>query len=737
VDEMPAASTLGTAQALHLEGRLREAETMYQEVLRAEPDTVAALEGLGVLAYQHGRVHDAAHFFARGVAILPQEPQFHANLGEVYRILKQVDKAADHLRRALALAPALPHAWNSQGLLLHDLGRMSEAEGAFRQAIRLRPDFVAAHVGLGNALWEMDRRDEAVEALRAALRTGPDDPAALANLGRVLMEMDDPALLAEAESLCSQAIVRAPERPELINNLGNVFRLQTRYEAALACFRRALELDPRRVMPRYNMGQVLQEMGLFDEAVRLFQEADAIEPHPARFHARMGSLATDRGDYALAEWHYRRALAADPGSDEAHHGLGLALLEQGQHDAAEAALREALRIAPRRAAAWVALGRLQAERGAIDQSCQSARTALAIQPKFADAHSLLATNLKGRLADAELAAMDALRDEKYLEARARARLYFALAGAVDGRGDYPRAARLLKTANALDAAAWSLRGSTYEPDRHREFVDRVIAAFRPDRLARDGPWGDPDPRPIFVVGLPRSGTTLTEQILASHPQIHGAGELSDVQSVFESLPEFVGRPWEDAFAALEALDRRAAHRAARRYLDRLDVLAPATAARVVDKMPDNIHYLGLIALLWPAARVIVCRRDLRDVAISCWQTGFATTAWANDTDHIARRFADYARLLGHWRATAPLELLDFSYEDLVKDPEGRARRLIAFVGVEWDPACLKFADNARVVRTASLRQVREPVHCRSIGRWRNYEGLIPELFRALERHGAL
>ena len=144
-------------------------------------------------------------------------------------------------------------------------------------------------------------------------------------------------------------------------------------------------------------------------------------------------------------------------------------------------------------------------------------------------------------------------------------------------------------------------------------------------------------------------------------------------------------------------------------------------------MPDNIHYLGLIAFLWSGARVIVCNRDVRDIAISCWQTGFASISWANDSDHIARRFADYQRLLDHWRATQPLEWLDVFYEDLVHDLEGQTRRLLEFIGLEWDPACLAYHANPRVVRTASLVQVRAPVHTQSIGRWRRLRGLRPRL----------
>ena len=152
-------------------------------------------------------------------------------------------------------------------------------------------------------------------------------------------------------------------------------------------------------------------------------------------------------------------------------------------------------------------------------------------------------------------------------------------------------------------------------------------------------------------------------------------------------------------------------------------------------MPDNVDLLGLIALLWPSARVIVCQRNLRDVAVSCWQTGFASIRWANDHEHIARRFADQKRILDHWRRTKPFEWLEVSYEDVVRDADGQSRRLIDFLGLEWDPVCLRFHSARSVVKSASQVQVRQPIHSRSVGRWKNYESLLQPLFQAMERHG--
>jgi Sulfotransferase family len=317
----------------------------------------------------------------------------------------------------------------------------------------------------------------------------------------------------------------------------------------------------------------------------------------------------------------------------------------------------------------------------------------------------------------------------------RSQLLFGLAAVLDDRGNYAGAAARLEPANALQASACAARGQFDDPNQYSRFIRRITTAFTPELLARRQGWGDPDLRPVFVVGLPRSGTTLVEQILASHPQVHGAGELPDVRRVFQSLPVVAALPSADAFEALAALDQNSTLAAARKYCNRLDALAPPTAVRVVDKMPDNVDFLGLIALLWPGSRVIICRRDLRDVAVSCWQTGFASIRWANDYEHIARRFAETHRILDYWRRTKPLEWLDVSYEDLVRDGEGQSRRLVEFLGLEWDPVCLRFHSTRRVVRSASQVQVRQPIHSRSVGRWKNYESLLQPLFQAMERHG--
>jgi tetratricopeptide (TPR) repeat protein len=669
------------AKGLQFRGRVAEAEALYREILRDEPDTAGALEGLGVLVFQQGRAAEAADLFGRAVAICPESARFHANLGEALRSTGRVENAIAHLRRATELDPKLPHAWNSLALLAQSQGRSADAEASCREAIRLAPRLTAAYINLGNALCSLGRPAEAAAALREALQIEPHNYVALMNLGSALCDLNDRALLSEAESLCRRAVALAPQVSQGHQILGRALRMQGRDDEARACFERALGRSPSR-------------------AARDQPEA-----------------------------------ATGPSAALARQLEGIAALQQGKLDEAERCLLEALQLDPKLAAAWNAMARIHAERGDFDQSCQASRNAIASHPRQAEAYWRLATSLKGRLPDHEVEAMQDLIKDETLSVDDRALLRFGLAAVMERQGLFETAAQQLAAAHVNHSAGKAARGLTCDPAAHTRLIERTIATYTADFVAQRKSWGLPDPRPVFVVGLPRSGTTLTEQIIASHPLAFGAGELLDVQRVASSIPELVGQPSLDAFAAVRALEPASAQVAAKMYLDRLEKLAPQSSVRVVDKNPENDQFLGLIAILWPAARVILCRRDPRDVAVSCWRTNLPTTPWSSDWNHLAQVFADEQRLIEHWRNSQPVEWLGLDYESLVGDPEGQSRRLIDFLGLPWNPACLSFHENRRVVRTPSLVQVRQPVYADSVGIWRKYEPYLAPLFQAFERHG--
>ena len=339
--------------------------------------------------------------------------------------------------------------------------------------------------------------------------------------------------------------------------------------------------------------------------------------------------------------------------------------------------------------------------------------------------------LRSKLPETDLAALEErLKDEKLAE-NPRARLLFALAHALDGKGEFARAGECLRESNALTLETNRLR-KDYTPADHERFVDGLIRSFDTELFARLAGAGSPSRRPVFVFGLPRSGTTLVEQVLASHSQVHGAGELRLARRSFEGIPGVLGRSAAPR-DCVSFLDHPAILRLAETHLERLAAIDGGRSSRIVDKMPDNYMYIGLLAIMFPRATFIHCRRDLRDIAVSCWMTDFRSIRWSNAQENIATRFLQYHRVMSHWKKVLPVPILDVNYEDTVTDLESTARRMIDACGLSWEPACLEFHRTERPIRTASVMQVRQPVYQRSVARWKNYEPALAELFAALPR----
>ncbi|MBX9579753.1 MAG: tetratricopeptide repeat protein [Gemmataceae bacterium] len=722
---------LAAAVEHHQRGRLDAAERGYRAVLAATPDHPDALHLLGVAAHQRGRHAEAADLIGRAVALRPDAADYHANLAEVWRALGQPERAADACRAALRLRPDYPEAANNLGLALLQLGQPAEAVEYLRQALALRPAFALAHNNLGDALRAIGDTAGAIDHFRAAVRLAPDFAEAHSNLGQLLAERRQ---LDEALAHAARAVELRPDLAEAQSNLGNVLRELGRADGARRHYAEALRLAPNLATVHGNLGQLHQEEGRLDDAIASYQQALALDPGAARIACHLGTALAEQERYDEAAGQYEAVLRTAPDHPEALHGLGVVRHEQGRDAEAVRLYRAALAARPDFARAAGDLAATLEEVNDLPGAEAALRAGRSHDPDHPALLAQLATLLRGKLPDDDLAALRAAAAAPHLRDRDRADLHFALAQVLDARREYAAAADHLTQANALDRAARHRRGEDYDPDKHTAFVSDLIAACTPAFFDRVRGLGLDSDRPVFVVGLPRSGTTLVEQVLASHPRVHGAGELRLARDEFESLPAVMDSPDPPA-GCLARLDRPAIEAIGRRHLDRLAALN-ATADRVVDKMPDNYLYLGLLAAVFPRAAFVHCRRDLRDIAVSCWMTNFRKIRWANDPDHIAARFADYRRLCDHWRAALPVRVLEVNYEETVADLEGVARRLVAWCGLDWDPACLRFHEAARPVRTASVTQVRRPVYGTSVARWRHYEPALADLFARLAPDGA-
>jgi tetratricopeptide (TPR) repeat protein len=724
---LPMQDELTVALNLHNAGQLDAAARLYEKILTHNEKSADALHLLGVLSYQRGDSRRAVELIELAVAVQPNDPIFHANLAEAYRTLGQLERAVACCRAALRLSPEYAEALGTLGVALQGLGRPLEAAEHLRQALRLHPGFAEAHTNFGLALRDLGQFDEALLHFRRAVELAPTFATAQTNLGQLLL---DRGQTEEALLHCEEAVRLRPDLAPLHHNLGNAYRNLNRVPEAKAAYREALRRDKSLAQAHASLAQLLQREGQFGDAVALLKQAVELEPANALFWESLAECYAESEDHSEAIRCWERVLALNPDRTSAHLGLGWDMQEEGRLNEAREHYLLAAKLQPNSASPQLRLGGLYEELGDLAEAESCFRKALQLQPDFTTPLARLATLKRSRLPDADRAVLEKRLTDAQLGDGHRARLLFGLAQVLDAQGDYSRATECLRQANAMTLE--SQRGEhRYQPADHERFVEGLLQAFGPDFFARMANAGLRTRRPVFVFGLPRSGTTLIEQVLASHPGVHGAGELRLARMSFEAIPATLGRS-ETPLMALAALDSESIQRLAEQHENQLRKLG-GDAERVVDKMPENYLYLGLLAAMFPDAVFIHCRRDLRDLAVSCWMTDFRTLRWANDREHIAGRVRQYRRLMDHWRRVLPNVIHNVSYEETVADLESVARRLVAACGLKWDPACLTFHANQRPIRTASVVQVRQPVYTHSVERWRHYERDLAHLFAALPK----
>jgi len=694
--QAPPVQTASPGQALILaeqkrrHGFLADADELARRAAAAEPDNAEAAHMLGIIAHQSGKTADAIEHLRRAIAIKPDIALYHANLGEMCRLAGRIDDAVAAGRRAVELNPNYAGALSNLGIALFDQGKFEEALELYNRAIALEGTFAQAHSNRGNALQRLKRFAEAEKDYRRALELQPAFADAWNNLGTCLRELKRPD---EAETVYRKALEFAPNNPDTLDNLALALKDLDRLDEAADLMRRAITVESRDEKLFVHYATVLLDQHKVEEAAAANQRALAlnVDNHDAVNLA--GRIAFERGDLAAALSNYRRALTLKPDLADAYNNMGNVLKELGQLQEAQDAYLQAIRL----------------------------------DPDIAGVYVNLADSKKFTPGDPHLQTMEALAAKSDgLSKTDRLQLDFALGKAYGDLKDYRRSFRHLLAGNAAKRATVA-----YDEAAVFGLFDRIEAVFTRELIAKKSGSGDPSPRPIFVIGMPRSGTTLVEQIIASHPLVHGAGELQTFNDVIlnvrgpsgnaVSYPEFVS-----------SLNAQALQQIGARYIAEVRKLAPA-GERVTDKMPSNYYFAGLIHLALPNAKIIHSVRNPVDTCISCFSKLF--TAEQNHTYDLAelgRYYTRYQRLMAHWRRVLPAQaILDVRYEDVVDDLEAQARRIIAYCGLPWDDRCLSFHETERPVRTASATQVRQPIYKSAVGRWRVYEEQLEPLLTAL------
>ncbi len=615
----------------------------------------------------------------------PTTPDPFARAFALHRANK-LDEAEPLYREVLAANPNHADATNLLGTIAYQRGHHAQALELIRKAISMRANVAPYYNNLAAVYIALNRFDEAAKSAQSALTLQPNLAPALVNYGESLTQLGRER---DALHVYMRGAQQAPDNPIFKIKIGEALLRLWEVREAGKWFSSVLEKDPNSAAALCGLGDVYREGHRPQEAVTLYEKS----------LRRVPSLM-------------------------AYRGLADAYRDSNQADKAEATWQKALELFPNRPEAHLQRGVSLAHNGKMDAAAEEFRAALRLQPHYPKAFAELARLLKGKLPADEQAAM-----ESALKLPATdddmAGMHFALAQVEDARDDFARAAEHLRRANALAKSYLDTHGREYNASGMGVRVDMLVATYSADYFQRTTGFGDPSERPVFVVGMPRSGTTLVEQILASHPKIFGAGELQYVHHSFLRVLRTLGLGDEvkgtiDELKHLEKLTQPIARDCAKWYLEQIRQLDGGVAERVVDKAPENYLLLGWIATIFPKAKIIHCRRDLRDVALSCWMTEFRAGTWSNDMRHLASRIRDYRRLMDYWNKALPIPMLEMNYEQLVANQEVESRKLIEFVGLDWDPACLNFHQTRRAVLTPSATQVRQPMYARSIGRWRHY-----------------
>lgn len=524
----------------------------------------------------------------------------------------------------------------------------------------------------------------------------------------------------EALHLASRGLSERPQDVQLWNAAGAAAMSLKLFDDAERFWQVAIARAPNYVEPVHNLGVLQYQRNQIELAANSFARAVQLRPDHALALHNLATMLLKTGQHELAAGFLQHLLTIDPGNAAAFNDLGLAQIELHRFHEAQASIDRAITLKPHFAVAFNTRGFLNLEIGRLERARSDFDKAIALNPVYGRALLNRALMSSATAGSSWITKMRAAFERRHTLSEDDAEpVCFAMGKVCEELGDYEPAFDAYAEGNARHRAR-----HTFDDGRDETETQHLIGASRAEhytQLSKD-PSPDQARIPVFVVGMPRSGTSLVEQILDSHPDIHGAGELTTLSELLLRLPH--GAPsaanWSAYCESLQALGAE--------YLER--VWRPGIRQRyVVDKMPENYRHVGLIALMFPTARIIHLSRHPMDTCLSCFVTSFRRGhEYSYDLTSLGSHYQRYRRIMLHWQSVLPPGLIhQLRYEDLIDDPKTQIRQLLSYIGVPWDKSCLRFHDNQRVVRTASFVQVRQNLYARSIGRWRRFERQLDPL----------
>jgi tetratricopeptide (TPR) repeat protein len=574
----------------------------------------------------------------------------------------------------------------------YQAGNLNHAGHICQEIINIYPNTINAIHLLVIISYQQKDYDSAIKYVKKLIDLTPENARAYYILGH---SMQEKRLLDEAIAYYHKALQVNPQFADVYYNLGSIFQDKKRYDEAIFYYQQALQLNPTDIDACYNLGRTLQENKQYNEAVMYYQKALQLNPALADAYNNIGIILQEKEQLNEALSCFQKAIQSNPNCFEAYSNMGNVFIIQGKLHEGTSYFKKALQLKPDYAEALLNIVRNQS------LSCD-------------DSEELF--QLTKELIKQDISEHDMVH------------VYFAMGKLCDNLKMFEKSFEYYRLGNMLKRAQVE-----FNIDAHVDYLSRIRETFSVDFIKHRKSWGSDSEMPIFIFGMPRSGTTLVEQILASHPNVYGGGELQFFNQMDQKLASLfkVNEPYPEC---LNFIDDLTAYDIAELYLRKTRKIVGLSKdyKRFTDKNPFNFYYLGLISLLFPKARFIHCQRHPLDTCISIYFQEFtAGNHFAYDLRELGLYYREYLKLMNYWQQVLFIHIFELRYEDIVQHQEDVTRKLVEFCGLEWDSECLNFYKKDRPVFTASNWQVRQPIYTTSCGRWQNYEQFLDPLKESL------
>jgi len=670
---------------LYSNGEIKEALNVAEALIIKHPNESILFNISGVCYKAIDQLTDAVNSFEKAVTIKPDFTDAYYNLGLTFQELNMLDAAVKSYEKALEIQPKYARVYNNLGIVFKELGQLHDSIKSYKKAIASQPDFTEALNNLGNALREDGQLEEAIKFYKKAIALNPEFADAYNNIGIILFELG-------------------------------------KLNDAINFYMKALEIEPSYTEVHNNLGNALKEIGQVDDAVISYKAAIVFESDYTDAHYNLGVILQDLGRLQEAEMSYKTAIALQSDYADAHYNLGILFHETGQLEMAIKSLEMAVIINPENAEAHKYLGNTFQSNGQVDEAINCYEKALSIKPDHADAHRNLSTVKKYIQDDTQVILMQKLLFAGELCQSDQIHLCFALAKAYEDLGKQDDLFKVLHKGNHLrkEELNYSISQDLDQNSNLRKLahlnpsISEKLVLYKPSKI-----------RPIFIVGMPRSGTSLVEQIISSHQEVHGAGELGTLNNIVLPIVNDCIFNEKEVTEEKILLIRKS-------YLDfisRLDI-----PERIfTDKMPSNFKYIGFILKAFPEAKIINLNRDSKAICWSIYKSYFPGKGlgFAFNMEDLAGYYKSYNELMNFWHQLFPNKIYDICYEDLTINQEKETKKLLEYCELEWDDKCLDFHTNKRAVKTTSSLQVRKKMYQGSSEAWKKHVDYLQPLIKAL------